>query len=623
MFVLVLLSTVVAQQALDGNLQRSGGSMLDSRVSPGGNQRVAQQDYRSRNLIVTGDVTAGRGFRGSVGYVAEDDFRGATSGVATRDFRAYTANTSAAALASIPVNDRYSLATAISAQPYLRDYWSTNPTGVTGRVGDARANTVGPQTQMVTFDRNFASTISRAEAADQRIDRDMKTRRGSMVADIGSIYSPATISLTRDSQRRAVRLVSSPFTGVLGVPDSDLIESLQYGVYGSALLRDDLRSGRVDGRKMLRSYLSGLVPEQPRVPSQAPDTRLDTRTQPTGASADQTAARQTSADSPRQSTLATPPSERQQRMILDQRTPYDRVLASSTRRTLRAQGKQVADSGDIALEEVRQLGVVSGTVRQGLDLKPPMPVDNTERVLGRSGATVDAPTLVPSAASNGGAANGAAANGGSASGDAGQSKRTLTPEEAYLILAHGETISQLDGGSKEALDCLLRLGDDSMRKGRFFSAEKEFIAASQIAPANVLPLAGVVNAQVAAGLQMSASVTMRRLFINWPEMIDTRYALDLLGGEARLRTIAAECIKRSEGSRSAGDYGLVTAWIGHQLSDRELVTRGLEILAQSPNDAELLRALRIIWLRTTNDVPLLPQAPAAEAAPSPAPAPAP
>jgi len=236
---------------------------------------------------------------------------------------------------------------------------------------------------------------------------------------------------------------------------------------------------------------------------------------------------------------------------------------------------------------------------------------------------VDAPTLVPSDASNGAAANGAAANGGSASGDAGQSKRTLTPEEAYLILAHGETISQLDGGSKEALDCLLRLGDDSMRKGRFFSAEKEFIAASQIAPANVLPLAGVVNAQVAAGLQMSASVTMRRLFINWPEMIDTRYALDLLGGEARLRTIAAECIKRSEGSRSAGDYGLVTAWIGHQLSDRELVTRGLEILAQSPNDAELLRALRIIWLRTTNDVPLLPQAPAAEAAPSPAPAPAP
>ena len=623
MFVLVLLSTVVAQQALDGNLQRSGASVLDSRVSPGGNQRVAQQDYRSRNLIVTGDVTAGRGFRGSVGYVAEDDFRGATSGVATRDFRAYTANTSAAALASIPVNDRYSLATAISAQPYLRDYWSTNPTGVTGRVGDARANTVGPQTQMVTFDRNFASTISRAEAADQRIDRDMKTRRGSMVSDIGSIYSPATVSLTRDAQQRAVRLVSSPFTGVVGVPDSDLIESLQYGVYGSALLRDDLRSGRVDGRKMLRSYLSGLVPEQPRVPSQAPDTRLDTRTQPTGASADQTAAQQTSADSSRQSTLATPPSERQQRMILDQRTPYDRVLASSTRRTLRAQGKQVADSGDIALEEVRQLGVVSGTVRQGLDLKPPMPVDNTERVLGRSGATVDAPTLVPSDASNGAAANGAAANGGSASGDAGQSKRTLTPEEAYLILAHGETISQLDGGSKEALDCLLRLGDDSMRKGRFFSAEKEFIAASQIAPANVLPLAGVVNAQVAAGLQMSASVTMRRLFINWPEMIDTRYALDLLGGEARLRTIAAECIKRSEGSRSAGDYGLVTAWIGHQLSDRELVTRGLEILAQSPNDAELLRALRIIWLRTTNDVPLLPQAPAAEAAPSPAPAPAP
>jgi len=626
MFVLVLLSMVVAQQALDGNLQRSGGSVLDSRVSPGGNQRVAQQDYRSRNLIVTGDVTAGRSFRGSVGYLAEDDFAAPTSGVATRAFRAYTANTSAAALAAIPVNDRYSLATAISAQPYLRDYWSTNPTGVTGRTGDARANTTGPQTKLVTFDRNFTSTISRAEAADQRIDRDMKTRRGSVVADIGSLYSPTTISLTRDSQRRAVRLISSPFTGVLGVPDGDLIESLQYGVYGSALLRDDLRSGRVNGQKMLRSYLSGVVPEQPRVPSQAPDTRLDTQSQPTGTSADRAASQQTSSNSVKQSTLTTSPSTKQSRMILDQRTPYDRVMTSSTRRVLRAQGKQVADSGDVSLEEVRQLGTVSGTVRQALDLKPPMPVDNTERVLGRSGATVNDPTLMPSNGVSGGGTNNPNAGSGSTGsasdtsttgkGDTAQSDRSLTPDEAFLILAHGETISQLDGGSKEALDCLLRLGDDSMRKGRFFSAEKEFIAASQIAPANVLPLAGLVNAQVAAGLQMSASVTMRRLFINWPEMIDTRYSLDLLGGESRLRTVAAECISRSAGSRSAGDYGLITAWIGHQLSDRDLVTRGLEILALSPNDAELLRALRIIWLRTTNDVPLLPQAPTPEAAPA-------
>lgn len=627
MFVLVLLSAVVAQQALDGNLQRGGGgSALDSRVNPGGNQRVAQQDYRSRNLIVTGDVTAGRGFRGSVGYVAEDDFRGATSGIATRDFRAYTANTSASALATIPVNDRYSLATAISAQPYLRDYWSTNPTGVTGRVGDARANTTGPQTQMVTFDRNFASTISRAEAADERIDRDMKTRRGSMVADIGSIYSPSTISLTRDSQQRPLRLLSSPFTGVVAVPDGDLIESLQYGVYGSALLRDDLRSGRVEGRKMVRSYLSGLVPEQPRSPQQAPDTRLDTRAQPSGASADRAAAQQASAGPAGQPSAASGAAA-QPRMMLEQRTPYDRVLASSTRRVLRAQGKSVSSSEEISVDEVRQLGALSGLVRQGLDLRPPLPIDDTDRVLGKSGASANAPTLVPSSSPSAGTPAGGTPAGGDAStpnaagttpdGASGsaQAKRSLTPEQAYLVLAHGETVSQLDGGSKEALDSLLRLGDEAMRKGRFFSAEKDFIAASQIAPANVLPLAGLINAQVAAGLQMSASVSMRRLFINWPEMIDTRYAMDLLGGEARLRTIAGECIKRSEGSRSAGDYGLITAWIGHQLSDRELVTRGLDILALSPNDSELQRALRIIWLRTTNDVPLFQEQQPAPAAP--------
>src|SRR5688500_16525060 len=65
----------LAQDAL------GGGNVLDSNLSATGgriNQPRAQENYRDRNLIVTGDVAGGRGFRGSVGYTAAADFRGRT-----------------------------------------------------------------------------------------------------------------------------------------------------------------------------------------------------------------------------------------------------------------------------------------------------------------------------------------------------------------------------------------------------------------------------------------------------------------------------------------------------------------------------------------------------------------
>ncbi|MEE8155008.1 MAG: hypothetical protein V3T53_08675, partial [Phycisphaerales bacterium] len=64
--VCVSVVPAVAQNALDANTGVGSG---------GRNSRVARPSYRARNLLVTGNVVAGRGFRGTVGYTAANDFR--------------------------------------------------------------------------------------------------------------------------------------------------------------------------------------------------------------------------------------------------------------------------------------------------------------------------------------------------------------------------------------------------------------------------------------------------------------------------------------------------------------------------------------------------------------------
>lgn len=86
--------TMSVALALAGERQSCGQNALDANLSTQGktNHAAPQQDFRSRNLIVTGDVGDGRGFRGSIGYRAADDFQGTLGSETLRSFRAYSAS---------------------------------------------------------------------------------------------------------------------------------------------------------------------------------------------------------------------------------------------------------------------------------------------------------------------------------------------------------------------------------------------------------------------------------------------------------------------------------------------------------------------------------------------------
>ena len=86
--VLLLAPSAPAQDAL------GSGDALDNnlRVGSGGfNAPRRVPDFRARNMLVTGNVPGGRGFRGTVGYTAPGDFRGLTGSDTLFRFRADSA----------------------------------------------------------------------------------------------------------------------------------------------------------------------------------------------------------------------------------------------------------------------------------------------------------------------------------------------------------------------------------------------------------------------------------------------------------------------------------------------------------------------------------------------------
>lgn len=118
--VLALLAAagpVGAQDAL------GSGRALDANLSTTGraNMETQDPDFRSRNLVVTGDVPAGRGFRGSVGYTAAGDFSGALGSDRFFSFRADSAWSAAPLIRFGRSVEQLRFGQSLATLPFRRD----------------------------------------------------------------------------------------------------------------------------------------------------------------------------------------------------------------------------------------------------------------------------------------------------------------------------------------------------------------------------------------------------------------------------------------------------------------------------------------------------------------------
>lgn len=205
----LMTPTALSQGALDAGLQ----------VGSKTNAAAKQEDFRSRNLVVTGDVAAGRGFRGSVGYTAEGDFRGATGGDANVDFRRNSAlSNPALATGSVGAGASFSIGRdSVSSLEYRRDF-------------------VGPGAS------GAAATDDSRDAYRQRLDR-LSTRLSS--SELRSMEGESTPMARYQGREEADQgvLSVSEVRGVKRERDRDNITNERLSLYEAARLRADLRSG--------------------------------------------------------------------------------------------------------------------------------------------------------------------------------------------------------------------------------------------------------------------------------------------------------------------------------------------------------------------------------------------
>lgn len=524
------------------------GNALDAntQVGSGGYNAPTQRvDYGARNLLVTGNVAGGRGFRGSVGYTAATDFRGATGSDATYSFEADAAYSSPQFIGTNYAADRFRLAQGMGDFQYRRE---STPTGV-----------------------------PTAGGVQQRVDADMRLdRAGAMISPNAGRWDYGEDRLVETSRAQngdPIRYIASPLRGLQAENLNDPIVRSGLDLYEQARARQDIAAGlaKPEDFDAVR-------------PSAALDLTLTQRM-----------------------TLEIPPPRIGDELRLDaQRTTpktYDEILEGIARTYANDPTKNV--SVDPALmrqirEDLAKLRAPTATKPADADANKPAEGDGAKATEGEAekpAKTSDGdarPVAVPTLPGDAPMPQGAE--------DLREEDREKvrgkprSVAEYAEILRHGRTISELGTDDRRRVDELVRQGEDLLRRAEYFSAESRFRQAYDMASGNPLTEAGIANAQIGAGLYLSSALTLRNMFVRYPELIDARYDRGLLPAPERLDRAVKLMRQRITRGDDRPGYGLVLAYIGHQLQDKTLVEEGLAAISGTPaldTEAALLRG---VWL---------------------------
>jgi hypothetical protein len=534
------------------------GQALDANLDPasGGRNSVAPQaDYRLRNLLVTGNVAGGRGFRGSVGYTASDDFRG----IAGSD-RFYRFERDSA-LSTIPYAavGRLDSAIGFGQDLGLVEY---------RRQSTAPTTDVGTRAQLLE-ERRFAEYAE----ARARLDRVLEgtTTRGSY---FDAIATPDTVAVYRNEAGEPVRVTSSFTRGVRALPLTQDATALGLSAYDQARLLEDTLSNRLT-------------------------------VQPGRAFTD--------IDEARQGASTVLPGGAESRVMPGVPRSYQEI-AEAIEARLAAEGVGAAASGTrnagLAAELARMRDFLAGTT---------LPTEDEEADV-TPGAT---PLPLPGALPSGDLPSGVtttqpgATTLPSLTGDSITSRlpapppRTpsefrLPPELNVEMLRHGRKIDTLAPEGDERFAEMLRTAEGHLAARDFFLAEREFNRALRYQPNNPMAMAGLAFAQIGAGVQASAGVSVRRLFTKHPTLIDATWGDTLLPPQDRLDAAVAKVRQRAAEGRGGSDSALLLAFVGRQTNDRALMTEGLDLMTAADADDPLAAVLRTVWLEsdsTENDPP--------------------
>jgi hypothetical protein len=171
----------------------------------------------------------------------------------------------------------------------------------------------------------------------------------------------------------------------------------------------------------------------------------------------------------------------------------------------------------------------------------------------------------------------------------------LTPSEFGLILIHDQKIEALSSGDRSRFDDLVAAGEKALGEGAYLRADRRFTRALRFVPGQPLATAGLINAQVGAGLYLSAALTLKSLLGFEPAMIDVRFSAQLLPQQRDLDRAISLLTKRLSMREDLDRNGLILAWIGHQIDRPIVIEAGLDAMRVSGRDPHFTKLLEQVW----------------------------
>jgi len=133
----------------------------------------------------------------------------------------------------------------------------------------------------------------------------------------------------------------------------------------------------------------------------------------------------------------------------------------------------------------------------------------------------------------------------------------------------------------------MHLGQQALERHNWFDAEEHFSSALASRPGDTLAAAGRVNAEIGAGLYLSAASNLRQLLTENPGIISVRFSRDLLPANDRLARIMENLRENMSTDTSTGiRAGLLLAYLGYQTEDPGSITDGFDAIQRITDNLE-------------------------------------
>lgn len=576
-----------------------GGRALDAspQVGSGGSNRLENQvDYAARNDLITGNVAGGFGFQDSVGYSAPGAFQDSLGSDSLFSFRAASLPSSPL-VANLPgagtirggnvvvFNDYTSIPTGREVNTPTR----FAPTGGVFRV--SRDYTDANPVQF-TLDRSVANTYN---------------------TQFNATPGTNTLGVLQIQDGSALAVTADPLTGVRrralpALPETSINNNLNLGTPLTPGLDTDTRLRGFDD-----STQSNFIPNQP-LNSNDVFTQGDAGNVGAGLAARSAFTDATGLVKPSlqlgQLTVNNAnasPATLELRVKQLQESIFGTTAGNAARNTPGRTEAEPENAYTNLLKEIREQSQQSADERaaalesEGFDPRPEWmraldepsedEVDAAEGTLEATMQRIRDRSARLRGEETESSSNDAAAEAGE-DGDAG----TEALNELMSDLSYNVRLETLVAAREGRVNQLFAEAEEQMAAGQFLNAERTYRQVRIEAANNPLGLAGLIHAQLGAGMVRSAAFNLRELFEDHPELIATRYGQNLLPPQERLEWLQKELQRMIDTQSGAIDPGLMMAYLGYQIESRPLVRQGLAIAQNASPIDPLLPVLRGIWL---------------------------